>query len=145
VTAEATAKPGRSHWKRNVAIVVAVLVAIFATITLASSFFFGIYSIPGPGADVRADVNHCDASNDSCSIILTNDGSSPTSVVACSLNSGGMQSATTVSPKGTIEVGGALTVTCQLAGNPGIPLGTAVFGAVQTSNGAQVGFTGVWE
>jgi hypothetical protein len=138
-------KPGISHWKRNVVIVVIAIVGLFAMMIILYSFvFIGFYTPMEPTAQVRALSSNCTVSNDSCSILLMNSGGASTVIVGCAMF--GSSSEPKVSPaQASIQAGSSLTVSCQEPSDSAVTVGTQASGYVILGSGGQVHFTGEWQ
>jgi hypothetical protein len=144
MTAEETTKPGTSHWKRNVTIVVIAIVGLFVMMIFLYSFvFIGFYTPMEPTAQVRALSSNCTVSNYSCSILLMNSGGASTVIVGCAMF--GSSSEPTVSPaQPVIRAGGSLTVSCQEPSGSAVTVGTQASGYVVLGSGGQAAFVGEW-
>jgi hypothetical protein len=142
--AEQPTKPGVSHWKRNVVIVVIAIVGLFVLMIVLYSFVFSGLSVPMEAtAEVRALSSNCTVTNDSCSILLMNSGGASTVIVGCAMF--GSSSEPTVSPaQASIQAGSSLTVSCQEPSDSAVTVGTQASGYVILGSGGQVPFTGEW-
>jgi hypothetical protein len=143
--AEQPTKPGVSHWKRNVVIVVIAIVGLFVFMIVLYSFVLGGLSTPmEPTAEVRAMSSDCTVSNYSCSILLMNSGGASNIIVGCAIF--GSSSEPTVSPaQASIQAGSSLTVSCQEPSGSAATVGTQASGYVILASGGQVPFTGEWQ
>jgi uncharacterized membrane protein len=131
--------PRRSHWKRALSVVIAVLVAV-SVVAILGGFVFSTPEQFNTEAIVSAVVSNCSAANDSCRVILTNTGSSSIKVTGCGFSTG----ICTVTPLGTVKADSTLTVELQLAEGFEPDKGAQVIGDIQMSNGLAVPFMGVW-
>jgi hypothetical protein len=143
--AEQPAKPGISHWKRNVVIVVIAIVGLFVLMIVLYSFVFSGLSTPmEPTAQVQAWSSNCTVSNYSCSILLMNSGGASNIIVGCAMF--GSSSEPTVSPaQASIQAGSSLTVSCQEPSGSAMTVGTQASGYVILASGGQVSFAGEWQ
>jgi hypothetical protein len=143
--AEQPTKPGISHWKRNVVMVVIAIVGLFVLMIVLYSFVFSGLSVPiEPTAEVRAMSSNCTVSTYSCSTLLMNSGGASTVIVGCAMF--GSSSEPTVSPaQASIQAGSSLTVSCQEPSGSAATVGTQASGYVILESGGQVPFTGEWQ
>jgi len=138
-----TSKRNRKAISPVLATVILIAITLIAAIAIAG-FVFGLFGSFTSSAQVAAHVTDCNNTNGTCTLILTNTGTSNVVVNACSINNAGAAEAGTLGAVKAAPAGASTgNVHCTIATHTATT-GSEAVGSLAMSNGATVPFTGVW-
>jgi len=131
------------------ATVILIAITLIAAIAIAG-FVFGLFGSFTKTAQVSASVTSCvwtAGTGEVCTLSMINSGTSNTNANACTMTYGGATYAGTVGGTTKLTAGTTVSTTCTASSSAPTSAvdagaGTAIVGAVSTSNGGQVPWTG---
>jgi len=125
------------------ATVILIAITLIAAIAIAG-FVFGLFGSFTSSARVSAQVTTCVVSTKTCTVLLTNTGTSNANALSCSIQDNGAPESGTLGGGPTVPAGQAgVSFTC-LLGTIHSVAGSTAEGSFAMSNGATVPFSGVW-